>query len=161
MLELVPISKTGYSRLKEELERLQREELPDVMRAVADAREHGDLRENAEYISGRERQGFIVGRISELKGMLNRSDIVDCTKVDAGTAGFGTVVTLLDLDTQEKVTYQLLGPDEADSSAGSISIHSPIGDAILGHAVGDKVSVEIPRGDRHFEVVEIAPSPAP
>lgn len=107
MLELVPISKTGYSRLKEELERLQREELPEVMRAVADAREHGDLRENAEYISGRERQGFIVGRISELKGMLNRSDIVDCTKADCGTAGFGTVVTLLDLATGERVTYQL------------------------------------------------------
>jgi transcription elongation factor GreA len=160
MLELVPISQTGYSRLKEELERLQREELPDVMRAVADAREHGDLRENAEYISGRERQGFIVGRISELKGMLNRSDIVDCTKVDCGTAGFGTVVTLLDLGTGVKVTYQLLGPDEADSSMGSISIHSPIGSSILGHSIGDKVSVEIPRGDRHFEVVDIARSPA-
>jgi transcription elongation factor GreA len=120
MLELVPISKTGYNRLKEELERLQREDLPDVMRAVAEAREHGDLRENAEYNTGRERQGFIVGRINELKGMLNRSDIVDCTKVDCSTAGFGTVVTLLDLDTEEKVTYQLLGPDEADSSMGSI-----------------------------------------
>jgi transcription elongation factor GreA len=158
MLELVPISRTGYNRLKEELDRLQREDLPEVMRAVADAREHGDLRENAEYISGRERQGFIVGRINELKGQLNRADIVDCTKVECDRAMFGTVVTLLDLDTGEKVTYQLLGPDDADHSTGSISIHSPIGQSILGHSIGDRVSVEIPRGDRHFEVIDIAKS---
>jgi transcription elongation factor GreA len=159
MLELVPISRTGYNRLKEELDRLMKVELPEVMQAVAEAREHGDLRENAEYNSGRERQGFIVGRISELKGKLNRADIVDCTKVECDQAVFGTVVTLLDLDSSEKVTYQLLGPDDADYSTGSISIDSPIGRSILGHSVGDKVSVEIPRGDRHFEVIAIARSP--
>jgi transcription elongation factor GreA len=159
MLELVPISRTGYNRLKEELDRLQKVELPEVMQAVAEAREHGDLKENAEYISGRERQGFIVGRISELKGKLNRSDIVDCTKGDCDQAAFGTIVTLLDLDTEEKATYQLLGPDDADYSTGSISIDSPIGRSILGHSVGDKVSVEIPRGDRHFEVVDIVRPP--
>jgi transcription elongation factor GreA len=158
MADLVPMSRTGYNRLKEELERLQREDLPDVMKAVAEAREHGDLRENAEYISGRERQGFIMGRISELRGKLNRADIVDCTKVEPDRAAFGTVVTLLDSDTGEKVTYQLLGPDEADYD-GSISIESPIGRSILGHSIGDKVSVEIPRGDRHFEVTDIARSP--
>ncbi len=159
MVELVPMSRTGYNRLKEELERLQREDLPDVMKAVAEAREHGDLSENAEFISGRERQGFIVGRISELRGMLNRADIIDCTKVPCDRVGFGVVATLLDSDTGDKVTYQLLGPDEADHSTGSISIHSPIGEAILGLSPGDKVSVQTPRGDRHFEVVEIARSP--
>ena len=158
MLDPVPISRTGYAKLKEELDRLEKGELPQVMQRVAEAREMGDLKENGEYISGREQQGFLVGRIRELKGMLSRSDIVDCTKVECDTAEFGTVVTLLDLDTQKKVTYQLLGPDESDSDNGSISIQSPIGRAILGNAVGDRFSVTIPRGDRHFEVIEIAKS---
>ncbi len=158
MLDPVPISRTGYNRLREELEHLQKEELPRVMRAVAEAREMGDLSENAEYISGREQQGFIVGRIRELNGRLSRSDIIDCTKIEPDRAEFGTVVTLLDLDTQRKITYQLLGPDESDSSNGSISIHSPIGEAILGQVVGDRVSASTPRGARHFEVVDIARS---
>ena len=121
MIETVPISRTGYNQLKEELDRLEKE-LTEVMKLVAEAREHGDLKENAEYLSGRERQGFIVGRIGEIKGKLNRSDIVDCTKVECDRADFGTVVTLLDLDKNEKVTYQLLGPDEANYSNGSISV---------------------------------------
>ncbi|MEN6576615.1 MAG: transcription elongation factor GreA [Phycisphaerales bacterium] len=158
MLDPVPISRTGYNKLKEELDRLQNEELPQVMQRVAEAREMGDLKENGEYIAGREQQGFLVGRIRELKGMLSRSDIIDCTKVECDCADFGTVVTLVDLNTNQKLTYQLLGPDEADSDAGSISIHSPIGSSILGCSVGDKVSVQIPRGDRHFEVVDIAKS---
>jgi transcription elongation factor GreA len=159
MLDPVPISRTGYNRLKQERDRLQNEELPEVMRRVAEARELGDLRENSEYLTGRERQGFLVGQIRELTGKLNRSDIIDCTKVQTDQAAFGTVVSLLDLDTNEKVTYHLLGPDEADHDSGGISIHSPIGQAILGHAVGDKVSVQTPRGARHFEVLAIAPSP--
>jgi len=158
MLDPVPISKTGYNKLKKELDRLENEELPEVQQAVAEARELGDLKENGAYIYGRERQGFIVGRIGELKGKMNRSDIIDCTKVQCDRAEFGTVVSLLDLDTQEKVTYQLLGPDEADIDTGSISIHSPVGRAILGYSVGDKLSVTIPRGDRHFEVIDIARS---
>ena len=158
MLDPVPISRTGYNRLKEELERLEKTELPQVMQRVAEAREHGDLKENGEYISGREQQGFLVGRIRELKGMLSRSDIVDCTKAETDQAEFGTVVTLLDLDKNQKVTYQLLGPDESDSDNGSISVQSPIGLAILDHVVGDKVSVKTPRGERRFEVVEIAKS---
>jgi len=155
MIDPVPISRTGYNRLKEELDRLEKEELPQVMQRVAEAREMGDLKENGEYIAGRELQGFIVGRMRELRGMLNRSDIVDCTKVECELAVFGTVVSLQDLDTGKTLTYQLLGPDEADIDTGSISIQSPIGEAILGHAVGDQVSVETPRGDRHFEVVGI------
>lgn len=158
MLDPVPISRTGYNRLKEELDRLEKDELPAVMQRVAEAREMGDLKENGEYISGREQQGFLVGRIRELRGMLSRSDIVDCTKAETDHAAFGTVVTLLDLDTNRRVTYQLLGPDEADTDNGSISVQSPIGEAIFGHAVGDQVSVETPRGDRRFEVVEIAKS---
>jgi len=161
MLDPVPISKTGYGRLKEELERLEKNELPAVMQRVAEAREMGDLKENGEYISGREQQGFLVGRIREIKGMLSRSDIVDCTKAETDHAAFGTVVTLMDLDRNEKVTYQLLGPDEADTDTGSISVQSPIGEAILGRTVGEKFSVTIPRGDRSFEVVEIKGTDVP
>lgn len=158
MIDLVPISKTGYNKLKEELEKLQTVDLPEVQQAVAEAREEGDLKENGAYIYGRQRQGHIVGRISELKGKMNRSDIIDCTKVDCSKAGFGTVVTVLDLDTQEKITYQLLGPDEADYANGSISVQSPIGRAILGRVIGDKITVKVPRGDRNLEIVDIAKS---
>lgn len=158
MLDPVPISKTGYNKLKEELRRLENEELPEVQQLVAEARELGDLKENGAYIYGRERQGHIVGRIGELKGKMNRSDIVDCTQVECDHAAFGTVVTLLDLDTQKEVTYQLLGPDEADYETGSISIQSPVGSAILGTVVGDEISVSIPRGDRHLRVIGISKS---
>lgn len=158
MLNPMPISRTGYNRLKEELERLQRGELPRVTQAVEEARELGDLSENGAYHAAREELGFLVGRIRELNGMLSRSDIIDCTKIDPDRAAFGTVVTLLDLDTGKKVTYHLLGPDEADSGNGSISIQSPIGEAILDQSIGDRVSVTTPRGDRHFEVVGIARS---
>ncbi|MBL7189662.1 MAG: transcription elongation factor GreA [Phycisphaerae bacterium] len=155
MRDLEPMSRTGYNRLTKELERLETVELPEVQQAVAQAREEGDLKENGAYIYGRQRQGHIVGQIGELKGKLNRADIIDCTQVECDRAVFGTVVSLLDLDTKEKVTYQLLGPDDADYDTGSISIYSPVGSAIVGHSVGDKISVELPRGDRHLEVIDI------
>ncbi len=157
MIDPVPISRTGYNKLMEELKKLQIE-LSEVKQTVAEAREEGDLKENGAYIYGRQRQGHIVGRISELTAKLNRSDIVDCTKVACDRAVFGTVVSLVDLDTEEKVTYQLLGPDDADYDEGSISIQSPVGRSIVGHSVGDKLSVTIPRGDRHFEVIGIEKS---
>lgn len=156
MRDLEPMSRTGYNRLMEELKQLEEVELPEVQRTVAEAREEGDLSENASYIYGRQRQGHIVGRIGELKGLLNRADIVDCTTVNCDRAVFGTVVTLLDLDTQEKVTYQLLGAGEADTDMGSISIKSPIGSSILGLGIGEKATVKVPRGDRNFEVINIA-----
>lgn len=157
MLDPVPISRTGFNKLKEELAKLNKD-LAQVREEVAAARELGDLKENGAYIYGRERQGFLEGQIGELMGKINRSDIVDCTKVECDQAEFGTVVTVVDLDTQEKITYQLLGPDDADYDTGSISIQSPVGSAILGCVVGDKVTVSIPRGDRNFEVIDIAKS---
>ena len=156
MRKLEPMSRTGYNRLMKELTRLETEELPEVRKAVAQAREEGDLKENGAYIYGRQRQGHIVGCIGELKGKLNRAEIFDCTKVECDRAVFGTVVSLLDLDTEEKLTYQLLGPDDADIDTGSISIYSPVGSAIVGHSAGDKISVELPRGERHLEVIDIA-----
>ena len=157
MLDLVPISQTGFNKLNEELSHLEKE-LSEVRKRVAEAREQGDLKENGAYIHGREQQGFIEGRLGELRGRINRSDVVDCTKVQCDRALFGTVVSLLDLNTQEKVSYQLLGPNDADYDTGSISIHSPVGGAILGLSVGDKASITIPRGEYHFEVIDIAKS---
>ncbi len=156
MLEIEPISRTGYNELRKELTRLETEELPEVRKAVSTAREDGDLKENGAYIYGRQRQGHIEGRIGELKGKLNRADIIDCTKVECNQAVFGTVVSLLDLATEEKLTYQLLGPYDADIDTGSISVHSPIGRSIVGHSVGDKLTVTVPCGDRHLEVIDIA-----
>ena len=121
MLNLVPISKTGYAQLKEELVELE-EELLEVKERVATAREQGDLKENGEYIYGRQQQGFIEGRMGQLRGSINLSEVIDCTKVTTDKAIFGTVVTVLDLTTKEKETFQLLGPHDADIDEGSISI---------------------------------------
>jgi transcription elongation factor GreA len=160
MVELVPISQTGFNKLKEQLGELEKKRA-EVSKRVAEAREEGDLKENGAYIYGRQELGLIDGRLGELRAQINRSEIVDCTKVECGQASFGTVVTLLDLNTQETKTYQLLGPNDADYDAGSISIHSPVGDAIWGLSVGDRVSVTIPRGEFHFEVLDIAKSEIP
>jgi transcription elongation factor GreA len=157
MRELMQISQTGFNKLNEELSRLEKERAV-VSKRVGLAREGGDLKENGEYIYGRQELGFIDGRLGELRANINRSEIVDCTKVQCDKALFGTVVTLLDVNTQEKVTYQLLGPNDADIDEGSISILSPVGDAIVGLSVGDKESVTIPRGEFHFEVIDIAKS---
>ena len=157
MLDLVPISQNGFKKLNEELSELEKERAV-VSKRVGVAREQGDLKENGAYIYGRQELGFIEGRLGELRAKINRSEIVDCTNVQCDRAMFGTVVSLLDLNTQEKVTYQLLGPNDADYDTGSISIHSPVGDAIFMLSVGDKASVTIPRGEYHFEVIDIAKS---
>ena len=154
---LVQISQTGFKKLNEELSQLEKERA-EVGKRVAEAREQGDLKENGAYIYGRQELGFIDGRLGELRGKINQSVKVDCTTVQCDRAVFGTVVTLLNLNTQEKVTYQLLGPHDADYDAGSISVHAPVGKAILGLAIGEKASVKIPRGDYHFEVIDIAKS---
>ena len=121
-------------------------------------RAQGDLKENGEYIYGRQQLGFIEGRLGEIRGKLNYSKVVDCTQVPCDRAAFGTVVTLLDLETKNKTVYQLLGPYDSDITDDSISILSPIGDALIGLAVGDKVSVTVPRGQLHIELLEIAKS---
>jgi transcription elongation factor GreA len=157
MLDLVPISITGFNKLKEELNQLEKE-AAEVRIRVSDAREQGDLSENGEFIYGRQQLGFLNGRLGELRTQINRSQKIDCTKVQCDRAVFGTIVTLLNLDTQEKVVYQLLGPNDADIDEGSISILSPVGDAICGLSRGDKALVKNPRGEVHFEVIDIAKS---
>lgn len=154
MVDLVPISKTGFDKLNEELIELEKERVV-VSKRVGEARAQGDLKENGEYIYGRERLGFIDGSLGELRTKINMSQVIDCTTVKCDKAVFGTVVTLLDLNTQKKVTYQLLGPHDADIDNDSISIHSPVGDAVFMLSVGEKSSVMIPRGEFSFEILEI------
>ncbi len=155
MVERIPMSMNGSQRLREELENLERVERHEIVRAIEVARAHGDLSENAEYHAAKERQGMIEGRIMELKDKLGRAEVIDCSEVATGRAVFGTVVTLMDMDTDEEITYQLLGPEEADVKKGSISVLSPLGRAILGKEVGDEVITKTPGGMREFEMVEI------
>jgi transcription elongation factor GreA len=152
------MSKTGHQKLKEELSRLEREDRIEVMKAIEVARGHGDLKENAEYHAAKERQGLIEGRILELKDKLSRAEVIDCTKVGRDRVVFGTVVSLLDLDTDQEISYQLLGPEEADVKKGSISVLSPLGKSLIGKEIGDEVLAQTPGGTREFEVMDISAS---
>lgn len=155
MVSRIPMSRNGHKNLREELERLEKKERPDVVRAIEVARQHGDLSENAEYHAAKERQGMIEGRILELKDKLARAEVIDCSQVNCDRAVFGTIVTLVDMDTDEEITYQLLGPEEADVKKGSISVLSPLGRSIIGKTVGDEVLAKTPGGMREFELLEI------
>ncbi|CAG36918.1 transcription elongation factor GreA [Desulfotalea psychrophila] len=155
MIDRIPMSVRGNKKLKEELLRLTRVERLDVVKAIEVAREHGDLKENAEYHAAKERQGMIEARIMDLKDKLGRAEVIDCLQVSCKRVVFGTVVVLLDLDTDEEVTYQLLGPEESEVKAGSISVLSPIGRSMLSKEEGDEVVTKTPGGTREFEVVEI------
>ncbi len=157
MHDIMPISQTGHEKLKEELIELEAEAI-EVRQRVKEAREQGDLKENAEYIYGRQNLGFIEGRLGEIRGKLNFSKIVDCTEVPCDKAVFGTVVTLLNTETQKKVVFQLLGPYDADLTDDGVSILSPIGEAMGDHVVGDTFTATVPRGDIEFEVLEITKS---
>lgn len=158
MVDRIPMSVRGQKTLKDELRRLEKVERIEVVKAIEVAREHGDLKENAEYHAAKERQGHIEGRILELKDKLGRAEVIDCTQVDTSRIVFGTVVELMDLETEEEVTYQLLGPEESDVKKGSISVLSPIGSCMLGKEEGDEVVVNTPGGKREFEVVAISSS---
>ncbi len=155
MVERIPMSLTGNKQLRNELERLARVERHEIVKAIEVAREHGDLKENAEYHAAKERQGMIEGRIMELKDKLGRAEIINCSQVPIERAIFGTVITLMDMETDEEITYQLLGPEEADVKKGSISVLSPLGRSMLGKEVGDDVVAKTPGGVREFEVVDI------
>lgn len=155
MIERVHMSKTGHARLREELTRLERKDRIEVIKAIEVARGHGDLKENAEYHAAKERQGLIEGRIMELKDKLGRAEVIDCNNVSCDRVVFGVEVTVVDLDTDEEVTYQLLGQEEADVKNGIISIFSPWGKAMIGKSVGDEIAVKTPSGIRQLEIVEI------
>jgi transcription elongation factor GreA len=155
MVTRIPMSRTGHQKLRDELVRLERKDRIEVVKAIEVARGHGDLKENAEYHAAKERQGLIEGRILELKDKLSRAEVIDCKKVNSKRVVFGTVVSLLDLDTDEEITYQLLGPEESDVKNGSISVLSPLGKSLIGKEVGDEVLAQTPGGKREFEVMDI------
>lgn len=154
-MEKTPLTRAGYDNLKRELERLKRVDRAENIRAIEEARAHGDLSENAEYHAAKDRQSFIEGRIGEIEYKLASADIIDVEKLPKTHVVFGSRVRLENLDTGEDFEYQLVGPEEADIAQGRISISSPIGRAIMGRKPGDELSVQVPGGKRSFELVEI------
>jgi transcription elongation factor GreA len=156
MTERIPMTSSGYLRLEEELKRLKNDERPAVIRALAEAREHGDLSENAEYHAAREQQGFVEGRIKEIEQRLANAQVIDPGSLpDTGKVVFGATVELAPVDGGPEVRYQIVGDDEADIRLGLVSVNSPIARALIGRAAGDEVAVAAPGGVRHFEVLAV------
>lgn len=152
----VPLTVAGAEKLREELHRLKTVERPSVIAAIAEARSHGDLSENAEYDAAKERQGFVEGRIQEVEGKLSNAQIIDPKMLDAdGRCVFGATVELEDQDTSAMVTYQIVGEDEADIKLGKISVSSPMARALIGKYAGDVAQVQAPGGIREYEVIDV------
>ncbi len=152
----VPITVNGAQKLRDELQRLKKEDRPRIVSAIAEARGHGDLRENAEYHAAKEEQGFIEGRIKEIDGKLSNAEIIDVTSLsEVGRVVFGATVELIDEDSGKRVAYRIVGEDEADIRSGLLSFSSPIARALIGREEGDVVEVATPGGDRSYEIVEV------
>ncbi|HRE59870.1 MAG TPA: transcription elongation factor GreA [Micropepsaceae bacterium] len=156
MSDKVPMTAPGLARMEEELRRLKHEERPAIIKAIAEARAHGDLSENAEYHAAKERQGFIEGRILELDDILARAQVIDPAKLTGKIVRFGATVTLVDEDTDAKSTYMIVGDYEADVKQKRISISSPLARALIGKTVGDSVEVAAPGGARSYEIIKVA-----
>jgi transcription elongation factor GreA len=155
-MEKHPMTLQGAKALREELTELKTVKRPAVIAAIAEARAHGDLKENAEYHAAREQQGFIEGRIKDIEAKLSHAHVIDVTTLDAGgKVVFGSTVVLLDLNTNEEKTYQLVGVDEADLKHGKISVTSPVARALIGKIEGDEVALEAPGGTHEFEILEV------
>ncbi len=155
-MQKIPITTGGVGRLEEELKHLKAVERPAVIEAIAEARAHGDLSENAEYHSAREKQSFIEGRIQELEGILSLADVIDVSKLSGDTVRFGATVTVIDEDTDEEATYQIVGEQEADIKLNLLSISAPLSRALIGKGAGDSVEVTTPKGTKYYEVSKVA-----
>lgn len=153
-MEKIPLTRTGHTRLEEELKHLKSVERPTIITAIAEARELGDLKENAEYHSAREKQGFIEGRIKELEAIMSLADIIDPASL-SGTIKFGATVELVDEDTDEEKTYQIVGEPEANIDQGRLNIKSPIARALIGKEDGDSVEVRTPGGMKSYEILSV------
>ena len=153
-MEKIPMTRAGFTALDEELKQLKSVERPTVIRDIAEAREHGDLSENAEYHAAREKQSFIEGRIKEIEGLLSLAEVIDPAKL-SGAIKFGATVTLVDEDTDEEKTYQIVGEAEADLERSLLNIKSPLARALIGKEEGDSVEVNTPGGNRSYEVLSI------
>jgi transcription elongation factor GreA len=146
----------GYNRLQQEAKRLKSVDRPAIIRAIAEARTHGDLSENAEYHAARERQSFIEGRLAELEDRIARAEVIDTSKLSGTVIKFGATVTLADEETDEEQTFRIVGEDEADVKDGRLSVASPLARALIGKGKGDNVEVSTPRGNKSYEVVTVA-----
>ena len=154
-MERIPMTAAGLTSLQEELKTLKSVERPAVIRAIEEARSHGDLSENAEYEAARERQSFIEGRVADIEDKLRRSEVIDVSKLSGKDVKFGATVTLEDEDTGDKSKYQIVGVDEADIANGMISVNAPLGRALIGKTVGDSVEVTTPRGAKAYEIIKV------
>ena len=154
-MEKIPLTRAGAGALEAELKELKSVERPAIIRAIAEAREHGDLSENAEYHSAREKQSFIEGRIKELEGTLGLAEVIDPAR-QSGPIKFGATVTIVDDDSGEEATYQIVGEPEADLEAGKLNLRSPLARALIGKEAGDGAEVRTPRGERSYEIVKVA-----
>ena len=153
-MDKIPMTRRGHAALEAELKHLKSEERPAIIKAIAEAREHGDLSENAEYHSAREKQSFIEGRIKELEGTLGLAEVIDPTKLN-GAVKFGATVSLVDEDTDEEKTWQIVGEHEANIENGLLNIKSPIARALIGKEEGDSVEVRTPGGEKSYEILKI------
>jgi len=153
-MEKIPLTRAGFDALDKELKILKSEERPAVIRAIAEAREHGDLSENAEYHAAREKQSFIEGRVKELEAILSLADVIDPSSL-SGTIKFGATVTLVDEDTDEEKTYQIVGEPEANIEKGLLNLKSPLSRALIGKEEGDSVEVKTPGGEKSYEILNI------
>lgn len=156
MIEKFPMTKLGFDKLEDELRNLKGVERGAIIKAIAEAREHGDLSENAEYHAARERQSFIEGRIQELEAKISRADVIDVATLDGKEIKFGAMITLIDNETEERVNYQIVGEDEANIKAGLLSVTSPLARALINKTIKDVVEVNTPKGPKSYEVVRVA-----
>ena len=154
-MDKIPMTLEGYSRLESELKRLKTIERPQIIRQIAAARGHGDLSENAEYHAARERQGFVEGRLAELEDKLRRAEVIDTTTLKGKDIKFGAKVRLADEDTDEKISYQIVGEDEADIKAGKLAITAPLARALIGKQAGESVEVTTPAGSKSYEILGV------
>ncbi|MFV0384175.1 transcription elongation factor GreA [Paracoccus sp. (in: a-proteobacteria)] len=153
-MEKIPMTRSGFQSLEKELTELKSKDRPAVIRQIAEAREHGDLSENAEYHAAREKQGFIEGRIKELESILSRTEVIDPARL-SGSVKFGATVHLIDEDTEEERTYQIVGEAEADIERGLLNMRSPLARALIGKDEGDSVEVTTPGGQRSYEILSV------
>lgn len=154
-MDRVPITKQGYDRLRAELQRFQKEERPAVITAIEEARGHGDISENAEYEAAKEKQAMIEGRINDLVQKIGCCEIIEGGNGHQDRIVFGSTVVIEDLDSEEQITYRMVGPFEADIQSGTLSVTSPLGKALIGRQEGDEIKVQTPKGLKEFEVVQI------
>jgi len=153
-MDKIPLTRTGFDKLDAELKTLKSVERPAIIAAISEARAHGDLSENAEYHSAKEKQSFLEGRIKELEAVIGKAEVIDTTRL-SGPVKFGALVTLVDEDTEEKRTYQIVGEYEADVEAGRLNMKSPLARALIGKTVGDSVEVRTPGGERGYEILSV------